>query len=90
MAISVEVSRDMPGLGGLNMWVWASIMPGSTVAWLRSITWAPAGIFTCDSGPTSVMRSPCSTMICPRSICPLLLSNSCPARTATVPPAARI
>ena len=58
MAMSVEVSLDMPGLGVLNMWVCASIRPGRTVAWLRSITLTPAGILTWPSGPTSVMRSP--------------------------------
>ena len=31
---------------------------GSTVAWLRSITFAPAGIFTRSAGPTSVILSP--------------------------------
>jgi hypothetical protein len=38
MAMSVEASRDMPGLGVLNMCVCASINPGSTVSWLKSIT----------------------------------------------------
>ena len=65
------------------MWVWASIIPGSTVAWLRSITLAPAGILSCVSGPTSVMRSPCSSTTCFVSIWPVLLSNNWPARTAT-------
>ena len=36
--MSVDVSLDMPGLGVLNMCVCASISPGRTVAWLRSIT----------------------------------------------------
>ena len=45
-AISVDISRDMPGFGVLNMCVCASISPGSTVCRDRSMTEAPAGIFS--------------------------------------------
>ena len=44
IAMIVERSRDIFGVGLLNMCVWASIRPGSTVAVLRSMTCAPEGI----------------------------------------------
>src|SRR5258708_26947540 len=64
------------------MCVCASIRPGSTVAPRKSITSAPAGILTWDSGPTSVILSPLISTTCFASICPVLLSNRRPARTA--------
>ena len=67
-----------------NMCVCASINPGSTVSPPRSNTCAPAGIFTCPSGPTSTIRSPVMTITCFASIAPVLLSNKRPARTAIV------
>ena len=76
MAMSVDVSRDMPGFGGLNIWVWASIKPGTTVAWLRSITAAPGGTFTAASAPTSTIRSPRMMMVCFCRIPPDRLSNN--------------
>jgi hypothetical protein len=85
MAMRVDVSRDIPGFGGLKICVCASLSPGRTVAWLRSITCASVGIFTEAAGPTSVMRSPSSTTTWFTSIWPVLLSNSRPARTATTP-----
>ena len=86
-AISIAPSVVVFAPRVLNMCVCASINPGSTVAPLRSITRAPAGIRTRPSGPTSVMRSPDTSTTCFVSICPLLLSNSRPARTANVPAA---
>jgi hypothetical protein len=85
IAIKVEASRDMPAFGVLNMWVCTSIRPGRTVAWLRSITCASLGIFTCAADPTSLRRSPCSTNTWLVSIWPLVLSNRRPARIATTP-----
>ena len=41
-----DISVVPLGLRGSNICVCASIRPGSTVAWLRSITRAVAGIFT--------------------------------------------
>ena len=45
-AISVIRSGDQPWTGSLNMCVCASISPGTTVARLKSMTRAPAGIRT--------------------------------------------
>ena len=64
------------------MWVWASIKPGRTVAWLRSMICAPAGILSWDWEPTSVIRSPERITSCFVSIWPVLLSNRRPARMA--------
>ena len=56
-------------------------MPGSTVAALRSMTRAPAGMAT--EGPTSVIRSPVMSTTWFGSIVPDRLSNRRPARIAT-------
>ena len=81
-AMMVARSRVVPFSGVLNMCVCASMSPGRTVASLRSITAAPAGALTRDSGPTSRMRSPCTRTTCFVSIVPASLSNSRPARMA--------
>src|SRR5688572_7747398 len=81
-AINVIRSGDHPFTGSLNMWVWASMSPGNTVARLRSMTRAPVGTLTCASGPTSVMRSPLISTTWFVSIRPAWLSNRRPARTA--------
>src|SRR5262245_63769232 len=48
------------------MWVWASIMPGSTVALERSRTAAPAGIDAFDASETLSIKFPRITMTCSR------------------------
>ncbi len=50
----------------LNMCVCASISPGRTVAWLRSMICASAGILIWDSGPMLVIRSPVEEDYLPR------------------------
>ena len=83
-AINADISRDMPGLGVLNMCVCASMRPGSTVAVCRSMTCAPGGIVTCAGAPTAVMRSPWIRMTWSASSLPALLSKRRPARIAIV------
>src|SRR5689334_140624 len=56
-------------------------MPGSTVAALMSITWAPGGI--CTPAPTSAIRSPRTRISWLTSSLPERASNIRPARTAT-------
>ena len=46
----------VPGSGKLEMWVWASISPGSTQAPETSSTWVPSGIAT--SAPTAKILPP--------------------------------
>ncbi len=82
-AMSSEPSVVPFGGRLLNMCVCASMRPGSTVAWLKSITCTPAGILTWDSGPTSVIRSPERSTTCFVSIWPVLLSKRRPARMAS-------
>ena len=82
--MSIELSAVILALRWLNMCVCASMSPGSTYARLRSIVSAPAGIFTLDAAPTSVIRSPRMTMTWLASIWPDLLSNRWPARIAIV------
>ena len=62
-------------------WTCVSIMPGSTVAELRSITLASAGI--CTDAPTSAMRSPLMRTIWLFNIVPDFASKSLAARIAT-------
>jgi hypothetical protein len=83
-AISIELSVLDAGPRVLNMCVCASIKPGRTVAWLKSIAATPDGIFTSASGPTSVMRSPEISTTCLVNRRPALLSNKRPARIAIV------
>ena len=83
--MSIDSSVVPFGLRALNMCVCASINPGNTVDWVRSITCAPVGIFTCASGPTSAMRSPLVTITCRVSIRPVLVSSRRPARMALMP-----
>src|ERR1700689_3348249 len=60
-----------------------SIRPGSTVAWLRSMTLAPAGIWILSAGPTSTILSPLMRMTWLSKLVPDLGSNSRPALLAT-------
>ena len=60
--------------------MWASIIPGRTVAVDRSVTAAPAGTAAGDQGPTLSIRFPRTTMAWSRRTVADVPSMSAPAR----------
>ena len=60
--------------------MWASIIPGRTVAPERSVTVAPAGTEAADHGPTLSIRLPRTTMAWSRRTDAEVPSMSVPAR----------